>query len=165
MSKEMILMLHPTFGVLGLIAAVWVFVEAVNASPGNVARIRTGGVVTAVMIWLAYIVGGYFYVLLYAGDKALIQSGPWSFAHSFVMETKEHVFLSLLLLATFLAIAVQADIAKSKAVRQLVLYTSGLVVLMVFAMEGAGAPGRAVSESDDTETDEPASDGPYIVDY
>jgi hypothetical protein len=139
MSKEMILMLHPTFGVLGLIASVWVFVEAVNAGPANVARIRSAGVLTAILIWLAYIVGGYFYVLFYSADKALILSGPWTYAHSFFMETKEHASFMLLLLATFLAIAVQADVGKSKAVRQLVLYVSGLVVLMVFAMEGAGA--------------------------
>jgi hypothetical protein len=38
-------------------------------------------------------------------------------------------------------------------------------MVKIFAMEGAGVAGRAVSESDDTETDEPESDGPYIVDY
>ncbi len=32
MSKEFILMLHPTFGVLALIAAVWVFVDTLNAT-------------------------------------------------------------------------------------------------------------------------------------
>lgn len=31
MSNEMILMLHPTFGVLAIICSVWVFVETLNA--------------------------------------------------------------------------------------------------------------------------------------
>ena len=72
MSKEMILMMHPTFGVLALIAAVWVFVETLNASEANVGRIRTAGLLTAVLVWLAYIVGGYLYVLYYGADKAII---------------------------------------------------------------------------------------------
>jgi len=55
------------------------------------------------------------------------------------METKEHAFFMLLILATFLAIVVQANVAVSRPARKLALYVSGLVVLMVFAMDGAGA--------------------------
>ncbi len=139
MSKEMILMMHPTFGVLGLIAAVWAFVETLNASEANLGRIRTAGVLTAIMVWLAYIVGGYFYVLYYGADKAIILKGPWAYSHSFFMETKEHLFFSVLLLATLLAIAVQANVARLAGARRLVLSVSGLVVLMALAMEGAGA--------------------------
>jgi len=139
MSKEMILMLHPTFGVLAMIAAVWVFVEALNANDGNIIRLRRVSVLAAVLLWLAYIVGGYWYVVYYGGDKALIKAGPWPFAHSFVMETKEHLFLTLLLLGTFLPIVAYGDVIKKKVTRNLVLWTSALVVLMGLAMEGAGA--------------------------
>lgn len=139
MSNELILMLHPTFGVLAMIAAVWVFVETLNASEANSGRIRSAGLVAAILMWLAYIVGGYWYVLYYGADKTLINAGPWEFSHSFVMETKEHVFLMLLLLATLLAIVVRGDVARVKATRHLVLWVSGLVVLMGLAMEGAGA--------------------------
>jgi len=139
MSKEMILMLHPTFGVLAIIACVWVFVEALNASDANVARLRRASMLTTLFMWLAYIIGGYWYVVYYGGDKALIKAGPWPFAHSFFMETKDHVFFMLLLLATFLPIATSGDVVKKPAARNLVLWTSALVVLMSLAMEGAGA--------------------------
>ena len=139
MSNEMILMLHPTFGVLAMIAAVWVFVEALNANDGNIIRLRRVSVLAAVLLWLAYIVGGYWYVVFYGGDKALIKAGPWPFAHGFVMETKEHLFLTLLLLGTFLPIAAYGDVVRKKVTRNLVLWTSALVVLMGLAMEGAGA--------------------------
>lgn len=139
MPNELILMLHPTFGVLATMCAVWLFVESLHAKPDNRARIRTSAVMVAVLIWLAYILGGYWYVVFYGGDKALIKAGPWPFAHSFVMETKEHVFLMLLLLATFLPIAAFADLVKSASARGVVLSTSALVVLMSLAMEGAGA--------------------------
>ncbi len=139
MSNEMILMLHPTFGVLAMIAAVWVFVEALNASEANIGRLRSASVLSAILIWLAYIVGGYWYVAFYGGDKAIIKAGPWPFAHGFFMETKEHLFLMLLLLGTFLPIAAYGDVVKKKVTRKLVLWTSALVVLMGLSMEGAGA--------------------------
>jgi hypothetical protein len=53
MSNEMILMLHPTFGVLAIIATVWVFVETLNAREVNAGRIRNVGVLAAVLMWLA----------------------------------------------------------------------------------------------------------------
>ena len=92
MSKELILMLHPTFGVLAVLAAGWVFVEALNASNANISRLRSASVLTAVFMWLTYIVAGYWYVVFYGADKAIIKGGPWPIAHGFFMETKEHVF-------------------------------------------------------------------------
>jgi len=139
MSNEMILMLHPTFGVLAIIASVWVFAEVMNASDKNYGRIRTASVLVAVLMWLAYIVGGYWYVVFYGADKAIIKAGPWPFAHSFFMEAKEHVFLMLLLLATFLPIAAWGNVVKQASTRAVVLWASGLVILMSLAMEGAGA--------------------------
>lgn len=55
------------------------------------------------------------------------------------METKEHLFFMLLLLATFLPIAASSDVVRSRATRLVVLWSSALVVLMSLAMEGAGA--------------------------
>ena len=105
MFKEIILMLHPTFGVLALIAAVWVFVETLNVNNMNYGRIRSASVLVAIFMWLTYIIGGYWYVVFYGEEKAIIKAGPWPFSHSFFMETKEHLFLMLLLLATYLPIA------------------------------------------------------------
>ncbi len=139
MSKELILMLHPTFGVLAIISSVWVFVETLNVSNNNIGRLRKVSVLGAVLMWLAYIVGGYWYVIYYGADKAIIKAGPWPYAHSFFMETKEHVFLMLLLLATFLPIAAYGKLTESRPTRNLVLWVSALVVLMGLAMEGAGA--------------------------
>lgn len=138
-SSEFILMLHPTFGVLALIAAVWVFVETLNAGATNCARIRMASIFVAVLMWLAYVVGGYWYVVYYGGDKALIKAGPWPFAHSFFMEVKEHVFLMLLLLASYLPVVAHGELVAKPSVRKLVLWISALIVLMTLAMEGSGA--------------------------
>ncbi len=139
MSSDLILLAHPTFGALAILAAVWVFVEALNAKGENQKRIQLASLATAGFIWAAYLVGGYWYVLFYYADKARIVAGPWPFAHNFFMEMKEHVFLGLLLLATFLPIAAFNNISASRGARTLVLWSSAFVVLVGLAMEGAGA--------------------------
>lgn len=139
MPNEFILMMHPAFGVLAILASVWVFAETVNAKDSNIARIRYASWAVAGLMWAAFLVGGYWYVFHYAADKALIKSGPWPFAHSFVMEAKEHVFLSLLLLATFLPIATSNNLITNKGSRSVVLWSAALIVAMGLAMEGGGA--------------------------
>ncbi len=142
--NEIILLAHPTFGALAIMVTVWAFVEALNmrpdiAGPGNMTRLRSASYISAVLMWLTYIVGGYWYVTQYAIDKAIIKAGPWPFTHSFVMETKEHVFFMLLLLATFLPIVASSHTAKSIGGRKLILWVAAFVILIGFAMEGAGA--------------------------
>jgi hypothetical protein len=139
MSNDLILMTHATFGALGIVGAVWVFVEALNARADNQGRLQLASVATAAFIWASFVVGGYWYVLFYAADKARIVAGPWPYAHNFFMETKEHVFLGLLLLATFLPIAAFNKIAANRGARTLVLWSAAFVALMGLAMEGAGA--------------------------
>jgi hypothetical protein len=90
-------------------------------------------------MWLTYIIGGYWYVVYYAPDKAIIKAGPWPFAHGFFMETKEHVFLMLLLLATYLPVAASGNLVTSKAARKVVLWVAGLIVPISLSMEGSGA--------------------------
>ncbi len=137
--NEVILMLHVLFGVLCIIASVWVFVDVLNVTPVNLGRIRKLSLVIAVVMWLAYLDAGYWYVVFYHVDKAIILKGPWPFAHNFFMETKEHVVIMLLLLATYLPIATANDLVASKGARKLVLWVSALVAVTALSAEGMGA--------------------------
>jgi hypothetical protein len=133
------LMLHATFGLLFIMGSLWVFVEVLNINEGNAARVRTLSSSIAAFMWLAYLVGGYWYVTQYAPEKALILKGPWPFAHTFFMETKEHVILMIVLMATFLPILASNDVVHNKGIRSLMLWTTGLMTVIGIAMEGAGA--------------------------
>src|SRR3989344_3680622 len=116
--KEFLLLAHPTFGVLGVIAAVWVIVEPLNASAQNQRRIKIASVLTALFIGLSWVAGGYLYTTLYAVDKAIILAGPWPFAHRIVMEVKEHLFFVTMILALLLPLAARAkDLAQSRGAR------------------------------------------------
>jgi hypothetical protein len=137
--EQVILLIHPTLGGLATLAALWVFVDTLNVSEASLARIRNVSILCAVLMWLTYFLGGYWYVVHYGTDKAIIKAGPWAFGHSFFMEVKEHVFLMLLLLATYLPIASSNNLASSKAARKIVLWVAGLTVPTSLAMEGSGA--------------------------
>jgi len=133
------LMSHAVLGsILGL-ASVWIFVEVLNVKEGNQARIRILSLVIAGLMWLSFLLAGYFYVLYYYVDKAFILKGPWTFAHEFFMETKEHVVIMLLLLVTYLPIIAHNNLVTNTGARKVTLWVSGLIILTTVAMEGAGA--------------------------
>lgn len=137
--SHIILLTHALTGMLFIFACVWVFVETLNSSESNTSRIRAACYAAAAFLWATIFIGGYFYVLLYAPDKALILKGPWPFAHKFVMETKEHVLLMLIPMATFLPVIASNHLPSNPGARKLLLWVSGLAVAIGVGMEGAGA--------------------------
>jgi len=137
--SDVILLAHSTFGVLGTLAALWVFVEALNATERNAGRIRRVASFAACFLVITWILGGYWYVHFYPADRALILSGPWPFAHTLFMETKEHLFYITLILALFLPIAAKEKLYANSAARKMVLCVAMLMVLSGLAIEGAGA--------------------------
>jgi len=137
--SDIILFAHPTFGVFGIIAAVWVIVEALNASEANRRRIWLASLATTGCMVAAWILGGYWYTIYYAPEKAIILKGPWPWAHDFIMETKEHLFFIPLILALYLPFAARLNLFRNPRARAMVMAVAALVVLNGLAIEGAGA--------------------------
>ena len=137
--STLILFAHPTFGVLGILAAVWVFVEAMNATDANAGRTRMAAAAVAVCIFAAYVLGGYWYTHFYAAEKAIILKGPWPWAHTFFMETKEHLFFIPLILALYLAMVARQKLVSNAPARAMVMSVSALIIMSGLAIEGAGA--------------------------
>jgi hypothetical protein len=137
--SEIILFAHPTFGVLGIMSALWVVVETLNASEANAWRLRLAAFACTGCIVLAWLIGGYWYVTFYAAEKAVILKGPWPWAHDLFMETKEHLFFIPLILALLLPIAAVERLAAKPGARAVVLAVAGLIVVNGLVIEGAGA--------------------------
>jgi hypothetical protein len=138
-SSDSILVTHAAFGVLGSLAAVWVFVETLNARVENAHRIRAAAIVVAICMSGAWIFGGYWYVHFYPPEKAIILNGPWPFAHNLFMETKEHLFFITLILSFYLPIAAWDKLYANGAARRMTLCVTMLIALTGLAIEGAGA--------------------------
>jgi hypothetical protein len=136
---EIFLMVHVLFGVACMVMAVWLFVDVLHASETNLARIRRMSLAAAVSMWLAFLVAGYWYVVFYHVDKTIILKGPWPFAHSYFMETKEHLVIMLLLLVTYLPIAAANNLAANRDARRLVLWLTAGIALLALMVEGHGA--------------------------
>lgn len=137
--SDVLLLAHATFGAGGCLAALWVFVETLNASPDNARRIRSGAAVTAICMAAAWICGGYWYVQFYPAEKVLILGGPWPFAHNLFMETKEHLFFITAILAFLLPIATREKIYSNAAASKLVLSLTAMILITGLTVEGAGA--------------------------
>jgi hypothetical protein len=138
-TSDVILLAHAGFGVTGCLAAVWVFVEALNAQPGNAVRTQAAALVAALCMAGAWICGGYWYVHFYPPEKTLILAGPWPFAHNLFMETKEHLFFVTAILALLLPITARERLYSNSAARKVVLSVAGLIAITGLAVEGAGA--------------------------
>jgi hypothetical protein len=138
-SSDMILLTHAGLGVLGILSALWVFVEALNAREENAKRIRNASLAAAIFMIAAWIVGGDWYLHYYPADEALILKGPWPFAHNLFMETKEHLFLLTLILSFYLPIAAFQKLHANASARKMVLWVALLIVANGMAIEGFGA--------------------------
>jgi hypothetical protein len=138
-SSDVILLAHAAFGVLGCLTALWVFVETLNARPANAGRIQAAALLTALLMTAGWICGGYWYVHFYPRERALILGGPWPFAHNFFMETKEHLFFVVAILAFLLPITTRERLHSNSAARTLVLSVAGLIVVTGLSVEAAGA--------------------------
>jgi hypothetical protein len=145
MWKEFMTMPHVVFGVLGILFAVWVAVEAVNSCEANQCRLRNASIGATVFLWLSYLFGGWWYVVYYGAaaansDKSIILAGPWKWSHSFFMEAKEHIFFMLILLSILLPIVTFRNaIFKNKKFRNLTIVIALMIVVLGLGMEGFGA--------------------------
>lgn len=137
--NDLVLFAHPTFGVLAILASVWVFVELLNANAENRSRARTAAVVVTVCMVAAWVLGGYWYVNFYYADKAVILKGPWPWAHNVIMETKEHLFFIPLVLALYLPIVMRDDFVRSLTARYMAMAVAVLIIGSGLAIEGGGA--------------------------
>lgn len=58
---------------------------------------------TAALSWVLLLPAGKLYITFYPATKTLIKAGSWPWAHSVIMETKEHWGLLLPIIATVAA--------------------------------------------------------------
>jgi hypothetical protein len=139
MLNQGIMMSHVMFGILGILFTVALFMDVLNASEKNFKRIKILSLAVAVLIFLTFVVGGYWYVVYYGADRDIIKAGNWPWAHNYFMEVKEHLFFAMLFLSTYLPIAVYRNIPlTNKKNKNLILVICALIILIGLFMEGAG---------------------------
>lgn len=93
------LIFHVFFGLVGVIASYIAWVLLLRPQP-NLRLLQISSFKSFLFLVLSWLAGGYYYVNYYGGTvKPIIKAGPFPWAHSFLMESKEHIFLFLPFLA------------------------------------------------------------------
>ena len=133
---------HAFLGDLAMLGALWVFVELINPTATRIKRAKYILLAGTVFTWLAWAVGGFYYVNLYGPVRTAIKAGPWDWGHLVYMETKEHVFLFGPFLVTTLTTLIWTygeKLADDKWVKISALTMAGFTVLGVLLMVGMGS--------------------------
>lgn len=98
-SKPLLIGIHLGFAIVGIDAFLWLLGKLGDRGGTRKSRIITAAVGAGAFI-LSWIVGGYYYVRFYGSlVKPEIKEGLAPWAHTIVMETKEHIFLFVIPLA------------------------------------------------------------------
>jgi len=137
--KEAFLFVHPTLGVLGILGALWVFVEALRVDDTRLHRMRLVSLIVPALFLLTWVSGGLWDSFFYEADRMVMEKGPWAVIGNTTMELKEHLFVVVLLLALYLPILTFSFDLRRTTARAPTLTASALIVLLGLVMEGAGA--------------------------
>ena len=143
-SKSLVLM-HSISGGLTALALAWIILEMLYLTEGGVVRAKIASYTAAFLVTAGcWVVGGYNYLTAYGSQvKPVILAGPEPWAHSIVMEVKEHifVFLPIIVIALSLTLAIldKDALLKDPKARRAVAITASLALFMVLLMFLMGA--------------------------
>ena len=138
-TSDIVLLAQPTIWMLGVLAAFWVYVEALNASLANEWRVRLLSEITALCIIAVALLSGYWVGLFHPPGPVLVLKGQWPWAGKIVATAKEHLFFIPLLLALYLPIIASKGITRTPGARAVVMITAGFIVLGGLAIQGANS--------------------------
>ncbi len=140
LTNSLVMLSHAIAGVFTHLALVWLYVESLNASEKNQKRIKLATYHVVFWITLSFVVGGFWYINYYPSDKEIILKSNFAFAHKFFMETKEHIFFILLILAYYLPfVTLKHDLSQNRVARKTTIALVSVMGIIILYMEGAGA--------------------------
>lgn len=137
---QQLLIWHVVIGLLGITFFVVVLLGLLKIYL-NLRKLRIFSLLGLLSFLGAWILGGYYYVAYYGSAvKPIIKAGDYPWAHSIIMETKEHVFLFLPFLAAvvFLALWLSGEEAVETRLRKPLIAITLLIVVFGVFMAAAG---------------------------
>ena len=138
MDRNLIFLLQPGFAILAAIAATWTLVEVLNDVDDGLHRAGRSSLAVAALIWLSAGAGVFLHFHVYGSVKGAADS--WVFAHGYVLAVREHLFILLLLTATYLPIVVRGShLLVNRGARILAITVSVMVVVLALGIETLGA--------------------------
>lgn len=106
--RDLALFAHIILGLALVVLPVVILLELNKKS----SLLKPLSALAAGISWLLLLPAGVLYINFYPATKTLIKAGAWPWAHSIIMETKEHWGLLLPVIATVAALLVFSGRAK-----------------------------------------------------
>jgi hypothetical protein len=97
-AKPVLIGLHLGFAIVGIDAFFWLLGE-LFAKSENSKRMKWAAGIGTAGFFISWLAGGYYYLTFYGAVRDAIKAGTAPWAHLVFMETKEHIFLFLPVLA------------------------------------------------------------------
>ena len=125
-----LLSIHVIAGILGVVSfyAVWFNLLRHRFEIRSLKGYSLAGMIFLICSWLA---GGYYYLKNYgAAVRDVVRAGPNPWAHNLIMETKEHIFLFLPILALVITILIWTNaekISEDENLKNQLMILSGIV--------------------------------------
>ncbi|MEK6839498.1 MAG: hypothetical protein AABX72_01030 [Nanoarchaeota archaeon] len=127
--------IHAVLGEIGIFAFGWVFVELLNPTAQRLKRAHIIALLGVIFFILSWITGGIYYVEFYGSIvKPIIKEGPQPWAHTVVMEAKEHIFLFIPFLAIINYLLIKNLKIQDNKKRKSILMLSALIVALGLLM-------------------------------
>ena len=101
-----LLIAHVIIGLIGVMSS-YALLMGLLKRKASLGFLKGAAWLAAISYIIAWFTGGYYYIVFYGkAIKPVIKAGAYPWAHSFFMETKEHLFLFLPILAITLFVLV-----------------------------------------------------------
>ena len=137
-----LVVLHAATGELGALLFLWVLIDLKNRQAAGYLRAKWVSLSGFILLFASWFFSGSYYVTHYGNVvKPVIKEGIMPWVHGVIMETKEHVFIFIPILAliTFLVISAFPNWAEDDSIPRKPVYAiSILIVLLGFGMVGMG---------------------------
>ncbi len=130
---ELLLGVHVLTGLLGSFAPVGVLLETFKPNP-SVARAKFFAFCAFFLLVVSWLAGGAYYVGVYGSDVKPVIKAAYPWVHSIVMESKEHLFLFMPVLAALLLVLVWKNLSASRLAR--FVSVSIIVLGLIMAIGG-----------------------------
>lgn len=134
-----ILGFHAWLGEIGGILFLWVWIELFNKTPEALRRAKLAAFLAVIAEFLSWGCAAAYYLTHYPGVRDVIKKGAMPWAHTVILETKEHVFMFIPILALaayFVIVWLMKN--EDEKVRGALKWLSALILIMCFAMAGMG---------------------------
>lgn len=137
-----LVVLHAATGELGALLFLWVIIELKNRQEAGFQRAKWVSLSGFILLFASWFFSGAYYTTHYgAAVKPVIKGGDLAWVHGVIMETKEHVFIFIPILAllVFLILLAFPKWASGNGIpRKPVFALSILIIVLGFGMVGLG---------------------------